>query len=110
MPDHPERIGSYQIHGMLGEGGMGVVYRAHDTRLNRPVALKVIRSTPDEENLRKRFVREGQSAARVSHPNICLLYDIGEEQGRPFLVMELLESRSRPACREVHCRWPKPCR
>ncbi len=94
MPDHPDRIGWYQITGKLGEGGMGVVYRAEDTRLNRPVALKVIRATPEEHALRKRFLREGQSAARVNHPNICLLYDIGEEQGRPYMVMELLEGES----------------
>ncbi|MBZ5611367.1 MAG: protein kinase [Acidobacteriia bacterium] len=94
MPDYPERIGSYRITGKLGEGGMGVVYSAYDTRLNRPVALKVIRGSADEENLRKRFVREGQSAARVNHPNICSLYDAGEEQGHPFLVMELLEGES----------------
>ena len=91
MPDYPERIGSYRITGKLGEGGMGVVFSAHDTRLNRAVALKLIRTSPDQENLRKRFLREGQAAARVNHPNICLLYDIGEEQGNPFLVMELLE-------------------
>jgi len=90
MPGHPERIGPYHITGKLGEGGMGVVYIAHDTRLNRNVALKMIRGAADDD-LRKRFLREGQSAARVNHPNICLLYDIGECEGHPFLVMELLE-------------------
>ena len=94
MPDHPERIGSYRITGKLGEGGMGVVYSAHDSRLNRSVALKVIRTSSDEQELRKRFLREGQSAARVNHPNICLVYDIGDEQGQPYLVMELLEGES----------------
>jgi eukaryotic-like serine/threonine-protein kinase len=91
MPDYPEQIDCYRITGKLGEGGMGVVYSAQDTRLNRAVALKLIRTSPDQENLRKRFLREGQSAARVNHPNICQLYDIGEDQGHPFLVMELLE-------------------
>src|ERR1700730_9895663 len=98
MFSHPERIGPYQITGKLGEGGMGVVYHAQDTRLNRAVALKMIRDSGDDENLRKRFLREAQSAARVSHPSICRLYDIGEEDGHPFLVMELLEGESL-ACR-----------
>ncbi len=98
MPSQPKCIGPYQITGKLGEGGMGVVYQAHDTRLHRPVAVKMIRDPAADENLRKRFLREAQSAARVSHPSICRLYDIGEEDGRPFLVMELLEGESL-ACR-----------
>lgn len=94
MSGQPERIGPYQITGKLGEGGMGVVYSALDTRLERTVALKMIRDSLSEESLRKRFLREAQSAARVNHPNICQLYDIGDEQGRPYLVMELLEGES----------------
>ena len=70
---------------------MGVVYRANDTRLNRPVALKMILDSGNDEDSRKRFLREAQAAARVTHPNICRIYDIGEADGRPFLVMELLE-------------------
>lgn len=70
---------------------MGVVYSANDTRLNRPVALKLILDSGNDEDSRKRFTREAQAAARVTHPNICRLYDIGEADGRPFLVMELLE-------------------
>src|SRR5215471_17655233 len=87
----PERIGPYTITGKLGEGGMGVVYRANDTRLNRPVALKMILESSNDEDSRKRFLREAQAAARVTHPNICRIYDIGEADSRPFLVMELLE-------------------
>src|SRR5258708_4348498 len=94
MPGEPERIGPYRITGNLGEGGMGIVYRADDTRLNRAVALKVIRATGDPDGLRKRFLHEARAAACVNHPNICRLYDIGEEEGRPFLVMELLEGES----------------
>ena len=94
MSDHPQRIGPYEILKKLGEGGMGVVYHAQDTRLNRPVALKLIRDASTDENLRKRFLREAQSAACVNHPGICRLYDIGEAEGRPFLVMELLEGES----------------
>jgi serine/threonine protein kinase len=73
---------------------MGIVYSANDTRLNRPVALKMILDSGDDEDSRKRFMREAQAAARVSHPNICRIYDIGEVDGRPFLVMELLEGDS----------------
>src|SRR5271154_2409178 len=90
----PERIGPYEITGKLGEGGMGIVYSAIDTRLNRPVALKMILDSGNDEDSRKRFLREAQAAARVTHPNICRLYDIGEVDGRPFLVMELLEGES----------------
>jgi serine/threonine protein kinase/tetratricopeptide (TPR) repeat protein len=90
----PERIGPYTITGKLGEGGMGIVYSAKDTRLDRPVAVKMILDSGDDEDSRKRFLREAQVAARVTHPNICRLYDIGEVDGRPFLVMELLEGES----------------
>jgi len=76
---------------------MGVVYSADDTRLNRPVALKMILDSGNDEDSRKRFLREAQAAARVTHPNICRLYDIGEVDGRPFLVMELLEGESMSA-------------
>ncbi|HYL38780.1 MAG TPA: protein kinase [Bryobacteraceae bacterium] len=94
MPGDLERLGPYQITGKIGQGGMGVVYQAQDTRLNRSVALKLIRDSGDEANLRKRFLREAQSAASVNHPNICRIYDIGENEGQPFLVMELLEGES----------------
>ena len=73
---------------------MGIVYSAHDTRLNRPVAVKMILDSGNDEDSRKRFMREAQAAARVTHPNICRLYDIGEVDNRPFLVMELLEGES----------------
>src|SRR5579864_2863066 len=98
MSSDPDRIGPYQITAKLGEGGMGVVFHAQDTRLNRAVALKMIRDQVADDDLRKRFLREAQSAARVSHPSICRLYDIGEQDGRSFLVMELLEGESL-ACR-----------
>src|SRR5208282_4678423 len=93
----PQRIGPYEITGKLGEGGMGIVYSARDTRLGRLVALKMILDSGNDEDSRKRFLREAQAAARVSHPNICCLYDIGEADGRPFLVMELLEGESMSA-------------
>src|SRR5258708_8216904 len=96
MPTPPERIGPYEISGKLGEGGMGIVYSAIDTRLGRAVALKMILDSGNDEDSRKRFLREAQAAARVTHPNICRLYDIGEVDGRPFLVLELLERDAMP--------------
>ena len=89
------RIGPYQIVGRLGAGGMGEVYRARDPRLDRSVAVKVLTSsrgsTPEEL---ERFEREARAIARVSHPNICTVYDVGQDAGVPFLVMELLEGET----------------
>jgi len=90
----PDQIGPYKILAKLGEGGMGVVYKADDPRLNRTVALKVIRESSDAEALKKRFLREARAAASIDHPNICRVYDIGEADGQPYLVMELLDGES----------------
>jgi eukaryotic-like serine/threonine-protein kinase len=87
-------IGHYEITGTLGEGGMGIVYAARDGRLNRTVALKMIRQTNAEPAAAERLRREAQAAATVSHPNICQLYDIGEEDGALFIAMEYLEGES----------------
>ncbi len=73
---------------------MGVVYAAHDDRLGRPVALKMIRQASDDRSARERLWREARSAASVSHPNICQLYEIGEEEGELFIAMELLEGEA----------------
>jgi serine/threonine protein kinase/tetratricopeptide (TPR) repeat protein len=86
----PRRVGHYTIAGTLGQGGMGVVYSARDERLERSVALKMMRSLGDEKS-RKRFLREARAAASVSHPNVCQLFEIGEDGGEPFIAMELLE-------------------
>ena len=88
-----ERIGPYRIVRKLGEGGMGVVYAAEDERLRREVAIKTIRAASDS-SARERFFREARAAASLSHPNVCQLFDIGETEGRPFLVMELLEGEA----------------
>ena len=89
------RVGPYQISARLGSGGMGEVYRAHDPRLDRSVAIKVLTSSRDTtpEEL-ERFQREARAIARVSHPNICAVYDVGQEEGVPFLVMELLDGET----------------
>ena len=85
------RIAHYEIRGTLGEGGMGVVYIAQDARLKRVVALKMMTSLAGDESARRRFWREARAAASVNHPNVCQLYEIGEERGELFLAMELLE-------------------
>jgi eukaryotic-like serine/threonine-protein kinase len=90
----PDRIGHYRIVRKLGQGGMGIVYAAHDERLDRLVALKVISDAPDDELARKRFWREARAAARVNHPNICQLYEIGEHRETLFIAMELLQGES----------------
>ena len=88
-----ETIGPYRVLRQIGEGGMGVVFEAHDDRLNRRVAVKTIRQSGDETT-RERFLREARAAAAINHPNVCQIFEIGEHAGAPFLVMELLDGRS----------------
>ena len=90
----PARIAHYAIARKLGEGGMGVVYAARDERLERTVALKTMSSVARDDAARKRFWREARAAASVNHPNICQIYEIGEENGELFIAMELLEGES----------------
>ncbi|HLW51365.1 MAG TPA: protein kinase [Candidatus Angelobacter sp.] len=94
MPEIPERIGPYRIVSQLGAGGMGAVFRAHDSRLDRIIALKAIHGLQADPLLRQRSWQEARAAARVSHPNACRLYDIVEEHGHLFLVMELIEGET----------------
>jgi tetratricopeptide (TPR) repeat protein len=89
------RLGPYQMEALLGEGGMGQVYRARDTRLGRPVAIKVIRAEgAQRSDFRIRFQREAQATAALNHPHICALYDVGEQQGIAYLVMEYVEGQT----------------
>ena len=91
----PESLGPYKILSLLGSGGMGEVYRAHDSRLDRVVALKVLQGQlADQPDLRQRFEREARALAGLNHPHICALYDIGRENGDDYLVMECLEGES----------------
>ena len=89
------RLGPYEITGALGAGGMGEVYRAHDTRLNRTVALKVLpHNLAADPAAQARFVREGQALAALSHPNLVAIYDVGTEGGVSFAVMELVDGET----------------
>jgi len=90
-----EMLAQYRIEAKLGEGGMGAVYRAYDTRLHRPVALKVLLPDPFADPERKpRLLREARAASALNHPNIVTVYEIGTERGQGFIAMEYVEGRS----------------
>ena len=89
------RLASFEIVSLLGAGGMGEVYKARDTRLNRTVAIKVLPSqVSDNPELKQRLEREAQAIAALNHPNICVLHDIGHQEGTDYLVMEYLEGET----------------
>jgi serine/threonine protein kinase len=89
-----EAIGGYRITGRLGEGGMGLVYEAWDDTLGRAVALKMIRPGLSDVMARERFRREARAAGALSHPHICHIYEIGEDEGDLFIAMERLQGES----------------
>ncbi|MGH9399893.1 MAG: serine/threonine-protein kinase, partial [Thermoanaerobaculia bacterium] len=89
------RLGPYEVLSPLGAGGMGEVYKARDTRLEREVAVKVLSPhLSSSEEMRQRFEREAKSISQLSHPHICALYDVGSHEGTEYLVMELLEGET----------------
>jgi serine/threonine protein kinase len=89
------RLGPYEIVAPLGAGGMGEVYRARDTRLDRTVAVKILPShLSSDATLRQRFDQEAKAISSLSHPHICALYDVGHQDGTDFLVMEYLEGET----------------
>src|SRR6266702_2924064 len=96
MPLSPgTRLGPYEILSPLGAGGMGEVYRARDTRLDRTVAIKVLpKHLSGNPQLRERFDREAKAISSLSHPHICPLFDVGHQEGIDFLVMEYLEGET----------------
>jgi serine/threonine protein kinase len=88
-------LGPYEIQSPLGAGGMGEVYRARDTRLDRTVAVKILPPhLADDPEAKQRFDREARAISSLSHPNVCHLYDVGEQDGINFLVMEYLEGET----------------
>jgi serine/threonine protein kinase len=97
-PDHPEnlgRLGEYEVIDRLGKGGMGVVFKGFDAGLNRYVAIKVLAPQwSSDAGARRRFTREAQAAAAVSHPHVITIHAVGEWQGRPYLVMEYVSGAS----------------
>ena len=89
------RLGPYEILSPLGAGGMGDVYRARDTRLERSVAIKILNaSVASSPDLRQRFDREARAISSLNHPHICALYDVGHHDGTDYLVMEFLEGET----------------
>src|SRR6202158_1281451 len=89
------KLGPYEILAPLGTGGMGEVYSARDTRLDRAVAIKVLPANlTSDPSLRQRLEREAKAVSRLSHPHICTLHDIGHQDGVDFIVMELVEGET----------------
>src|SRR6266851_1770256 len=89
------RLGPYEILSALGAGGMGEVYKARDTRLDRTVAIKILpEALAADPQFRERFDREARAISQLDHANICALYDVGNEHGTSYLVMQYLEGET----------------
>ena len=89
------KLGPYEIQSPLGAGGMGEVYRAKDTRLDRTVAIKILPThLSDNPEFKQRFEREARTVSSLNHPHICHLYDVGSQDGTEFLVMEFLDGET----------------
>src|SRR5262245_51174743 len=88
-------ISHYRVLEKLGEGGMGIVYKAQDTRLERLVALKFLpQELSDADDAKQRFINEARAASALNHPNVATVYDIGEADTRSFIAMELVEGET----------------
>ena len=105
-------LGPYEILAPVGAGGMGEVYRARDSRLDRIVAVKVIRyGSADDPSLRERLLREARAAATLAHPHVCTLHDVGRQGDVDYLVMEYVHGETwRLDWTEGRCRWTMPWR
>ena len=89
------KLGRYEIRSQIGAGGMGEVYLVQDTKLDRKVAIKFLpESLLTDERASKRLVREAQAAAKLDHPNICAIHEVGEEDGRRFIAMQYIEGET----------------
>src|SRR5215470_14787682 len=89
------KLGPYEIQSPLGAGGMGEVYRARDSRLDRIVAIKILPAhLAEDQQARQRFEREARTISSLNHPNICVLHDVGTQDGTTYLVMEFLQGES----------------
>lgn len=87
-----QQIGHYRITGRLGQGGMGEIFSAHDEKLNRTVAVKLISNVRlDSDSSRRLFMREARAAAALNHPFICTVHDVLEHAGQPMIVMERVQ-------------------
>ena len=87
------RLGPYEVGNAIGAGGMGVVYQAFDTRLQRPVAIKVFAGVGADDKAARRLLYEARSASALNHPHVCTIYEVGEANGLPYLVMEFIEGK-----------------
>src|ERR1051325_12212359 len=102
------RLGPYEIVAPLGAGGMGEVYKARDTRLDRTVAIKILPTElASDPDLRARLEREARAIAALDHPHICAIYDVGEHDGTRYLVMQYLEGETL-AARLARTKGPLP--
>ena len=91
-----DRLGHYEVVSPIGAGGMGEVYKARDTRLDRPVALKVLSArTRGDEDGKRRFALEARTVSALNHPHIVTIYDIGSQDGIDFIAMEYVEGATR---------------
>ncbi len=104
MASQPTTIGRYEIQERIAHGGMGVLYRAFDPATDRSIALKLLRV--DSADLRERFLREARLAARLQHPNIVTVYDVGAHEGQPFIAMEFI--RGETLAQIIRRRAPLP--
>src|SRR5262245_44786575 len=108
-----KNIGRYEILSEIGHGAMGVVYLAHDPRIDRRVAIKTIHALDvlpksEAEEVRLRFTREAQAAGRLQHPGIVTIFDVGEHQGTWFIAMEYIEGNTlEPYAKKGHLLAPK---
>ena len=101
-----DKLGPYEIVSPIGAGGMGEVYKARDTRLDRSVAVKVLpEHIAKREDLRARFEREARAVGSLNHPHICMLYDIGSQDGTSYMVVELMEGETLARWRQGPRLW-----